>query len=99
MPFYRLSAYLHIQVLYIREEPLFDFLSRTDLIEFIHESNLEDFIEDAANTILVSTMHKAKGREFDRVYLLLNRSDLSEASAKRVVYVALTRARRELHVH
>ena len=72
---------------------------RTDLIEFIHESNLEDFIEDAANTILVSTMHKAKGREFDRVYLLLNRSDLSEASAKRVVYVALTRARRELHVH
>ena len=72
---------------------------RTDLIEFIHESKLEDFIEDAANTILVSTMHKAKGREFDRVYLLLNRLDLSEASAKRVVYVALTRARRELHVH
>lgn len=72
---------------------------RTDLIEFIHESKLEDFIEDAANTILVSTMHKAKGREFDRVYLLLNRSELTEASAKRVVYVALTRARRELHVH
>lgn len=72
---------------------------RTDLIEFIHESKLEDFIEDAANTILVSTMHKAKGREFDRVYLLLNRSELTETGAKRVVYVALTRARRELHVH
>ena len=44
-------------------------------------------------------MHKAKGREFDRVYLLLNRSELTETGAKRVVYVALTRARRELHVH
>ena len=72
---------------------------RTDLLEFIHESGFEDFIEDAKNTILVSTMHKAKGREFDKVYLMLNRYDLRTDAAKRAVYVALTRAREELSVH
>lgn len=72
---------------------------RTDLIEFIHESNYDDFIEDAKNTVLVSTMHKAKGREFDQVYLMLNRYDSTKDSAKRALYVALTRARSELFVH
>ena len=72
---------------------------RTDLLEFIHESGFEDFIDDAKNTVLVSTMHKAKGREFDKVYLMLNRYDLRSDAAKRAVYVALTRAREELSVH
>lgn len=72
---------------------------RTDLIEFIHESNYDDFIEDAKNTVLVSTMHKAKGREFDQVYLMLNRYDSTKDSAKRALYVALTRAKSELFVH
>ena len=44
-------------------------------------------------------MHKAKGREFDKVYLMLNRYDLRTDAAKRAVYVALTRAREELSVH
>lgn len=72
---------------------------RTDLIEFIRESGYEDFVEDAKNTILVSTMHKAKGREFDKVYLMLNRYDASRDEAKRVLYVALTRAKQELSIH
>jgi len=72
---------------------------RTDLLEFIHESGFEDFIEDTRNTVLVSTMHKAKGREFDKVYLMLNRYDLRTDSAKRAVYVALTRAKEALSVH
>jgi ATP-dependent DNA helicase RecQ len=72
---------------------------RTDLIEFIHESNYDDFIEDTRNTVLVSTMHKAKGREFDQVYLMLNRYDSTKDSAKRALYVALTRAKNELSVH
>ena len=74
-------------------------LYRTDLLEFIHESGFEDFIDDTRNTVLVSTMHKAKGREFDKVYLMLNRYDLHPDAAKRAVYVALTRAREELSVH
>jgi len=72
---------------------------RSDLIEFIHESNYDDFIEDAKNTILVSTMHKAKGREFDRVYLMLNRYENTTDSAKRALYVALTRAKSDLSIH
>ncbi|MBQ8620808.1 MAG: RecQ family ATP-dependent DNA helicase [Oscillospiraceae bacterium] len=72
---------------------------RTDLIEYIHESNYDDFIEDARNTVLVSTMHKAKGREFDQVYLMLNRYDNTQDSSKRALYVALTRAKKELSVH
>jgi len=72
---------------------------RSDLVEFIHESNYDDFIEDAKNTILVSTMHKAKGREFDQVYLMLNQYDSTKDSAKRVLYVALTRAKSDLSVH
>jgi ATP-dependent DNA helicase RecQ len=44
----------------------------TDLMEFVKESKLEDFYEDHKGTVLVSTIHKAKGREFDNVYMLLN---------------------------
>lgn len=41
---------------------------RTDLEEFIKESNYEDFYDDEREVIYVSTIHKAKGREFDAVY-------------------------------
>ena len=44
---------------------------RSDLREFALESNIEDFIAAEGNTVFVSTIHKAKGREFDNVYLLL----------------------------
>lgn len=44
-------------------------------------------------------MHKAKGREFDQVYLMLNQYDSTKDSAKRVLYVALTRAKSDLSVH
>ena len=72
---------------------------RTDLVEFIHESKYEDFVDNSQNMILVSTMHKSKGREFDNVYLMLNRYDISADAAKRALYVALTRAKSELRVH
>ncbi len=44
---------------------------RTDFEMFIKESKLEDFYAESRETILVSTIHKAKGREFDNVFLLL----------------------------
>jgi len=43
---------------------------RTDLDEFIKESNYEDFYSDENEVVYVSTIHKSKGREFDSVYLL-----------------------------
>lgn len=71
---------------------------RTDLMEFIHESKLEDFLEETGDMVLVSTMHKAKGKQFDSVYLMLNSFSCS-GDKKRAVYVALTRAKSALHIH
>ena len=74
---------------------------RSDLERFIRESKLEDFYDDSnqANMITVSTIHKAKGREFDTVYLLLNNLDLDSDAVIRTIYVGLTRAKRELNIH
>lgn len=72
---------------------------RTDLLEFIHESEYEDFIEEGESTVFVSTIHKSKGRQFDSVYMLLDGYDFSTDASKRAVYVGLTRAKSELHIH
>ena len=72
---------------------------RTDLEEFIAESNYEDFYDDEREGIVVSTIHKAKGREFDYVYLLLNNQFLKIEEEKRKIYVAITRAKSELYIH
>lgn len=45
---------------------------RTDLEEFIRESNYEDFYPDDHEIVFISTIHKAKGREFDTVYMMLD---------------------------
>lgn len=72
---------------------------RTDLEEFIKESNYEDFYNDEKKVIMVSTIHKAKGREFDSVYMLLNNVAAYTDESKRQVYVGLTRAKNELYIH
>lgn len=72
---------------------------RTDLEEFIAESNYEDFYDDERESVVVSTIHKAKGREFDFVYLLLNNQLLKSEEEKRKIYVAITRAKSELYIH
>ena len=72
---------------------------RSDLEEFIRESKYEDFYASENGTIFVSTIHKAKGREFDCVYLLLNNVSLNNDEQRRKVYVGITRAKNELHVH
>ena len=72
---------------------------RTDLQEFVNESGYEDFYDDHENGIYVSTMHKAKGREFDYVYLCLNKHRIASDEERRVIYVAMTRAKKELYIH
>lgn len=72
---------------------------RTDLEEFIRESHYEDFIENPRDVILVSTMHKAKGREFDQVYMLLNHYSFQTDANKRAAYVGFTRAQKALYIH
>lgn len=72
---------------------------RTDLEEFIRESQPEDALELHRSTVVVSTIHKAKGREFDRVILLLERDITREESDKRTLYVGMTRAKTHLSIH
>lgn len=71
----------------------------TDLLEFIHGSNIEDFYGDEQKTVLVSTIHKAKGREFDSVYLLLSHVSSLDDEQRRKIYVGMTRAKDELYIH
>lgn len=72
---------------------------RTDLEEFIRESNYEDFYAVENGTVLVSTIHKSKGREFDVIYMLLNNVSCATDEEKRKIYVGLTRAKEELYIY
>ncbi len=72
---------------------------RTDLEMFLHESKLEDFYTDEQGVITISTMHKSKGREFDNVYMMINHADMESDEEKRKLYVAMTRAKKRLHLH
>ncbi len=67
--------------------------------EYLDEMRLEDFIFPDEESVLVSTMHKAKGKEFDRVFLLLDRYKIVKNENLRVIYVAVTRAGKHLHIH
>ncbi len=72
---------------------------KSDLELYIGESKLEDFVDEGNDTILVSTIHKAKGKEFDNVFMLLNHYDCSKDSGKRQLYVGMTRAKNNLTIH
>lgn len=72
---------------------------KSDLEVFIRESKLEDFFNENGDTIFVSTIHKAKGKEFDNVFLMLENFNPATDEAKRQLYVAMTRAKRNLTVH
>ena len=71
---------------------------RSDLREYIFESNIEDFITADDRSVFVSTIHKAKGREFDTVYLLSPIPDRRDINDMRAYYVGLTRAKHNLYL-
>jgi ATP-dependent DNA helicase RecQ len=72
---------------------------KSDLEVYIRESKLEDFTGENSETILVSTIHKAKGKEFDNVFLMLDNFDARLDDQKRQLYVAMTRAKQRLVIH
>ena len=72
---------------------------KSDFLEFVNESNYEDFYLKEDGIIYVSTIHKSKGREFDNVYMMLDTAPLRTDEDKRAVYVALTRAKQNLFIH
>lgn len=71
----------------------------SDFEVFVRESKIEDFLPLKLDTILVSTIHKAKGREFDNVFLLLDQVSCHTDPDKRLIYVGMTRARQHLSIH
>lgn len=71
---------------------------KSDFEVFIRESKMEDFYGEKTETVYVSTIHKAKGREFSNVYLMFDQFDYTDESF-RLLYVAMTRAKNFLSIH
>ncbi len=72
---------------------------QVDWREYCRELNIDDAIKPDSEKIVVSTMHKAKGKEYDHVFMMLDRYDYSSAESRRLLYVASSRAKRTLHIH
>jgi ATP-dependent DNA helicase RecQ len=72
---------------------------KSDLEVFIRESKLEDLYAPGGDTVFVSTIHKAKGKEFDNIFLMLENMPLLTDETARQLYVAITRAKRNLIIH
>ena len=70
-----------------------------DWREFCREINMEDAIKPDSEKVIVSTMHKAKGKEYDHVFMMIEDYDYSSAESRRLLYVASSRAKKTLHIH
>ena len=71
----------------------------SDLREFVFESSVEDFCDISDAEVVVSTVHKSKGREFDNVLMLISEKYTHTDDLMRRYYVGITRAKRHLHIH
>lgn len=71
----------------------------TDFKEFVFESSVEDFCDLSGADVVVSTIHKAKGREFDDVYMLIAKPQRTTDETLRCYYVGATRAKERLFIH
>ena len=89
----------YIKVLFENFEKTNRVKYRSDLMEFVFESNLEDFCGKDHQTVFVSTIHKSKGREFDTVYMLLDGELVNSDEQTRKLYVGMTRAKQRLFIH
>ena len=70
-----------------------------DFKSFVFESSAEDFCDVTGADVVVSTIHKAKGKEFDDVYMLISDSYSMDDSLMRRYYVGITRAKKRLFIH
>ena len=72
---------------------------RSDFDEFLLESKMEDFGRAKKGSVVVSTIHKSKGREFDNVYIKLDKVGPLTDERRRATYVGITRAKKRLRIH
>ena len=71
----------------------------SDFENFLLESRLEDFSKSRSSEIIVSTIHKSKGCEYDNVYISLKGLGDITDKERRMIYVGMTRAKNNLSVH
>lgn len=71
----------------------------TDFKDFVFESSVEDFCDTENADVVVSTIHKSKGMEFDDVYMLISEPRHITEDILRRYYVGITRAKQQLFVH
>ena len=71
----------------------------TDFKELVFESTTEDFCDTSDADVVVSTIHKSKGCEFDDVYMLVSQPQHVTDSEMRSYYVGMTRARKRLFIY
>jgi ATP-dependent DNA helicase RecQ len=88
-----LEIILKFEVNYQKQKQLIDWY------EYINEIKMEDAINADTNSIIIATIHKSKGKEFDHVYLLLENYQYADNESKRVLYVGCTRAKKSLQIH
>lgn len=66
---------------------------------YLRELRAEDLRLEEQGKVFLSTLHKAKGREFDEVHILLQDYPVVSDAQVRNLYVAITRAKKRLHIH
>ncbi len=98
---YAESGKLHVALGHIAEfEEKHELLTLSLWNTYSYEVNVEE-LESVQSKVVVSTIHRTKGKEFDEVHVLLqkehNQNDLDYFY--RLYYVALTRAKSKLHIH
>ena len=71
----------------------------SDFKEYVFESSAEDFCDLQNADVVVSTIHKSKGMEFDDVYMLISESRQLTDEVLRRYYVGITRAKKRLFIH
>ncbi len=88
-----------IQVIRMFIEKLGPRYTYSDWRQYIHSIKMEDTLTAQEAVIYVSTMHKAKGKQFDNVFLLLDNYQIKGDEDIRLLYVAITRAKSNLIIH
>ena len=71
----------------------------SDFKEFVFESSTEDFCDISGSDVIVSTIHKAKGREFDDIYMFISGNFVRSNELWHRYYVGITRAKQRLFIH
>jgi ATP-dependent DNA helicase RecQ len=73
-----------------------DFYYISEWLTYLETIYREDFESDNAS-IVVTTIHKSKGMEFEKVYLLVNKIPVDDIR-RRLYYVGMTRAKKSLNI-